>query len=111
MTAGSAAPKKITAIVRTDRLDALERRLKTAGVPGITVDAVKGYGEFPEFAHTDWLSRHARIEIVADGGEAPWIVDIILEIGHTGMPGDGIVYVEPVAEVHRIRDRHFVKAG
>ncbi len=38
--------KKITAIVRRDMPEQAENRLKSLGVPGITVTAVKGYGEY-----------------------------------------------------------------
>ena len=38
--------KKITAIIRSDQLEDVENRLKSLDVPGITVDHVKGYGEY-----------------------------------------------------------------
>ena len=104
MTPDAGALRKITAIVRTDRVEQLEKRLRRSGVPGMTIDDVKGYGEYPELIDLTWLARHARIEIVVKESEVPRIVDIVLEETHTGLPGDGIVYVEAVAEVHRIRD-------
>jgi nitrogen regulatory protein P-II 1 len=98
--------KKITAIVRSDQLEDVENRLKGPDVPGISVDQVKGYGEYVNFFARDWMSRYARIEIVADGRQARRIANLIMEVVHTGTRGDGIVYVVPIEEVYRIRDRH-----
>jgi nitrogen regulatory protein PII len=98
--------KKITAIIRSDQLEDVENRLRGPDVPGITVDQVKGYGEYANFFARDWMSRCARIEIVADGRQARRIANVIMDVVHTGARGDGIVYITPVEEVYRIRDRH-----
>lgn len=111
MTAGSGALRKITAIIRNDRVDDLEKQLRRSGVPGVSVDDVKGYGEYPDLICSDWLSRHTRVEIVVDESQVPRIADMIIEAAHTGLPGDGIVYVEPVTAVYRIRDRHHAKSA
>ena len=71
--------KKITAIIRSDRLEDVENRLKGPDTPGITVDHVKGYGEYANFFARDWTSRYARIEIVADEQQARSIADAIAE--------------------------------
>ncbi len=98
--------KKITAIIRSDLLEEVENRLKGPIIPGITVDHVKGYGEDANFLERDWMSRYARVEIVVDERRVAEIVDAIVEVAHTGTPGDGIVYVVPVDQLERIRDRH-----
>jgi nitrogen regulatory protein PII len=43
--------KKITAIIRSDQLEDVEHRLKGPGIPGISVDHVKGYGAYVNFMH------------------------------------------------------------
>ena len=83
--------KKITAIIRSDQLEALENRFKGPDLPGITVDHVQGYGEYANFFAKDWMSRYARVEI-------------------TGTRGDGFVYVVPVEQLQRIRDRHTARS-
>jgi len=103
--------KKITAIIRSDQLEDLEERLKGPGVPGVTVEHVKGYGEYANFFARDWMSRYARLEIVTDERQASNIVKAIAEVVHTGTPGDGIVYVVPVEQLHRIRDRHTARSA
>lgn len=100
--------KKITAIVRCDQLEDVENRLKGPMIPGISVDHVKGYGEYANFMARDWMSRYARIEIIVEKRRAQQIIDAIVDVVHTGTPGDGIVYVAPIEEVTRIRDRHRV---
>jgi len=102
--------KKITAIIRHNQLQAVENRLKGANLPGMTVDDVRGYGEYVDFFSTDWMSRYARLEIVIDGHRVLEIADAISEVVHTGAEGDGFVYVVPVDRVYRTRDRHLEKS-
>ena len=97
--------KKVTAIVRTDILEDVERHLRQLGVPGLTVWRVKGFGEYANFFTPDWTSACARIEIFTDAAQAQQIVDTILQAAHTGTAGDGIVAVIPVDGLFRIRDR------
>lgn len=96
--------KKVTAIVRNEMLERVEQRLRDAGVEGISVTRVKGFGEYANFFSRDWLSEHARIEIYTEATEASRLVEIICRAGHTGTAGDGLVVVLPVDELHRIRD-------
>lgn len=103
--------KKVTAIIRSDQLEDLEDRLKGSGIPGVTVEHVKGYGECANFYARDWMSRYARLEIVTDDRQARNIVNAIAEVVHTGTPGDGIVYVVPVEQLQRIRDRHTARSA
>ena len=79
--------KKITAIIRSDQLDELEEGLKGPDIPGITVDHIQGYGEHANFFAKDWMSRYARVEIVADDRDARRIVNAIAEVVHTGTRG------------------------
>ena len=94
-----------------DQLEELEERFKGPDLPGITVDHVHGYGEYANFFAKDWMSRYARVEIVADVRQARRIVDVITDVVHTGTRGDGIVYVVPVEQLHRIRDRHTARSA
>jgi nitrogen regulatory protein P-II 1 len=101
--------RKITAIVRSDCLEKVERRLQVAGVPGISVTQVKGFGEYANFFSRDWMVRHARIEIFTTAERADAIVTSILETACSGTPGDGMVAVLPVEVIYRVRTR--AKAG
>ncbi len=101
---------KITAIICTDRLECLEQNLKKKGVRGVTVSKVKGYGEYTNFFGKDWLSANAKIEIFSIADRKDLIVSTIIECAHTGGSGDGIVAVESVESIYRIRTRDLVTA-
>ncbi len=95
--------RKVTAIVRMNCLERVERRLQDLLVPGITVTKVKGYGEYEDFFARDWMTEHARIEIFLRRERAEEIARAIVDAAHTGVAGDGIVVVLPVESIYRIR--------
>jgi len=97
--------RKVTAIIRRDVLEKVERKLQEMGVRGISVTRVKGYGEYADFYSRDWLVSHARIEIFTTESQADVIAKAIMEVAHVGLEGDGVVAVLPVEKLYRIRTR------
>lgn len=97
--------RKVTAIFRSDRLKAVEDRLRGLAVPGISVTRVKGFGEYANFYTSDWLCTHVRIEVFIIKSKADEIAEAIIETAHTGVEGDGIVAVLPVESVYHIRTK------
>ena len=97
--------RKVTAIIRMDVLEKVERKLQEIGVNGISVSEVKGYGEYADFYARDWMVSHARIEIFTHESRADTIAQAIMETAHVGLEGDGIVAVLPVAKLYRIRTK------
>lgn len=97
--------RKVTAIFRPDRLEAVEDRLRNLGVAGVSVTKVKGFGEYANFYQPDWLSTHVRIEVFTGKLNADEIAEAIMEAAHTGIEGDGIVAVLPVESVYHIRTK------
>lgn len=95
--------RKVTAIIRLDRADQVEHRLKSIGVPGMSCTHVKGYGEYADFYSSDWKVEHARVEIFVTATQVKEIVDAILEEAGTGTSGDGIIAVLPVEHLYHIR--------
>ena len=95
--------KKVVAIIRTDRLEQVENRLKKIRVRGISITKGKGYGEYANFFTSDWFSAHARLEIYCKVSRTDEIVKVIMDACHSGMAGDGLVAVIPVEKVYRIR--------
>lgn len=91
--------KKITAVVRCTELADVERALQEAGVKGLMMTHVRGYGEHANFYRDDWTVKHARMEIFLDVGEVARVVSII-----KGAACSGIVAVLPVEEFHHIRE-------
>ncbi len=103
------AIQKVHAIVRHSYLETVEEALVKANIRGISVTAVKGYGDYKNFFKPDWKVPYSRIEIFT--ARAQEVADIIVESAHTGMAGDGIVAISPVDKLVRIRDRREVIKG
>jgi len=97
--------RKVTAIFRPNRLEAVEDRLRGLGVAGISVTRVKGFGEYANFYEPDWLCTHVRIEVFTSKLKADEIAEAIMEAAHTGIEGDGIVAILPVESVYHIRTK------
>jgi len=102
--------KKIEAIIKPFKLDAVKEALQHFGVKGLTVSEVKGFGR--QKGHTE-LYRGAeyvvdflpklRIEIVLDDGRVAEAVEIIEKAARSGRIGDGKIFVHSVEDVVRIR--------
>jgi nitrogen regulatory protein P-II 1 len=102
--------KLITAIVKPFKLDDVKAALKDAGVAGMTVTEVQGFGR--QGGHTevyrgaeytvDFVPK-VRLEAVVDDGDADRVADIIVEAARTGKIGDGKVWVTEVDRLVRIR--------
>ena len=97
--------RKVTAIIRSNALEKVEKRLQELGVPGISVTRVKGYGEYENFYSRDWMTTHARVEIFIPAQRADEIAQVIMDAACSGISGDGIVVVLPVEKVYKIRHR------
>ena len=102
--------KLITAIIKPFKLDDVKAALKSAGVVGMTVTEVRGFGRQGGHTETyrgseyqiDFVPK-AKLEIVVDDSVADGIVDAITAAGQTGKIGDGKVFVVPLEQVVRIR--------
>ncbi len=97
--------KKVVAIVRGSVLEAVEDRLRQSGVKGISVSPIKGYGEYANLFKDDRMVTHAKIEIFIEQSMVDDIVAAIMETAHLGIAGDGIVAVQPVERLYRIRTK------
>ena len=102
--------KKISAIVRPEKLEPLKEALFQANVSGMTISQVQGCGNqhgWKEYYRgTEVLLNmvpKVKFEIVVDDADAPRLVDLIAEVARTGEVGDGKIFVFPVEAVVRIR--------
>jgi nitrogen regulatory protein P-II 1 len=106
----SRAMKKIEAIIKPFKLDEVKEALAAAGVEGMTVSEVKGFGR--QKGHTeiyrgneytvDFLPK-IKLEIVVADSVVQSAVDAIVKAAKTGKIGDGKVFVSSVEDVLRIR--------
>ncbi len=99
---------KITALIRVECLATVERALKDHGVSGVSISRVKGYGEYTDFFSHDWMSTHARMEVITDAARATDLVGVILDAACSGTKGDGLVAVAPIDRVWRVRTKTVV---
>ncbi len=102
--------KLVTAIIKPFKLDDVREALVEAGVNGITVTEVKGYGR--QKGHTE-LYRGAeyvvdflpkiKVEVAIDNAMKEAVIDAIISAANTGKIGDGKIFVSDLDEVIRIR--------
>jgi len=102
--------KLITAIVKPFKLDDVKTALKDAGVTGMTVTEVQGFGR--QSGHTevyrgaeytiDFVPK-VRIEVLTDVTDAERVADTIAAAARTGKIGDGKIWITDVDRVMRIR--------
>ncbi len=102
--------KKIQAIIRPFKLDEVKIALVDAGVIGMTVSEVRGFGRqkgqterYRGSEYTVEFLQKIQIEIVSEDKQADMVVDKIIAATRTGEFGDGKIFVSPVEEVIRIR--------
>jgi nitrogen regulatory protein PII len=103
--------KLIIAYIRVDRGANVMRELHKAGVGGITAYAVRGMsGETSTFLYSkrpfevNHLPESIKLEVVCPEESIDKIVRILAQTARTGNPGDGIIVVQDVERVVRIRD-------
>ena len=102
--------KQVVAIIKPFKLDDVRESLGEAGVAGMTVCEVKGFGR--QKGHTE-LYRGAeyvvdfvpkmKIEVVVDDDAVERVIEAINNAARTGKIGDGKIFVSTVEQAVRIR--------
>ncbi len=102
--------KLITAIIKPFKLDDVKDALREAGVEGLTVSEVRGFGR--QGGHTETYRGteykiefvpKVRVEIVVGDDLVDRVVDAIATSARTGKIGDGKIWVSSVDSIVRIR--------
>ena len=102
--------KKLEAIVRHYKLEDVKTALTTAGVQGMTVSEVRGFGRQRGHKETyrgaeytvDFMPK-VKVEAVVDDATTEAAVNAICESARTGQVGDGKIFVSSLEQVVRIR--------
>ena len=102
--------KLITAIIKPFVLDDVKSALKAAGVLGLTVSEVKGFGRQGGHTETyrgaeyriDFVPK-VKVETVVDDAAVDQVVDAIVSAARTDKIGDGKIWVTDVGSLVRIR--------
>ncbi|MGP3697265.1 P-II family nitrogen regulator [Rhodobacter sp. NSM] len=102
--------KKIEAIIKPFKLDEVKEALQAAGVQGLSVTEVKGFGR--QKGHTelyrgaeyvvDFLPK-VKIEVVIADDMVETAVEAIVSAARTDKIGDGKIFISPVEQAIRIR--------
>ncbi|MEB3243051.1 MAG: P-II family nitrogen regulator [Cyanobacteriota bacterium] len=102
--------KKIEAIIRPFKLEDVKIALVNAGIVGMTVSEVRGFGRqkgqverYRGSEFTVEFLQKLKLEIVVDDNQVSTVVDAIQEAARTGEIGDGKIFISPVEAVIRIR--------
>ena len=103
--------KKVEAIVREEKLDAVKTALEERGFIGLTVTEVKGRGQQKGLClqwrvgeyRVDLLPK-VKIEMVVADSRAEEVLRTLSQAARTGKIGDGKIFVYEVLEAVRIRN-------
>jgi nitrogen regulatory protein P-II 1 len=102
--------KKIEAVIKPFKLNEVKEALQKAGIQGMTVSEVKGFGR--QKGHTelyrgaeyvvDFLPK-VKLEVIVPDNLLQPAIDAVTQAAKTGRIGDGKIFVSTVQEVIRIR--------
>ena len=102
--------KLVSAIIKPFKLQEVREALVEAGIEGLTITEVKGYGR--QKGHTE-MYRGAeysvdtlpkiKLEILVDDENLQAVTDVVTKTANTGKIGDGKIFITTINEVIRIR--------
>ena len=100
----------VTAVIKPHMLESVKDALRGAGVAGLTVTEVKGFGRQGGHTETyrgaeyqiDFVPK-VKIEILCESSDAEKIAELIASSARTGKIGDGKIWIAPVDRAVRIR--------
>ena len=102
--------KLVIAIIKPFKLDEVREALSAAGVQGMTVSEVKGFGRqkgqteiYRGAEYTTNMVPKIKIEVVVEDAQLSAVIETIQQAAHTGSIGDGKIFVTEVGQAVRIR--------
>jgi nitrogen regulatory protein PII len=102
--------KKVEAIIRPFKLEDVKLALVNAGIVGMTVSEVRGFGRqkgqverYRGSEFTVEFLQKLKLEIVVDDAQVDTVIGAIQDAARTGEIGDGKIFISPVDSVIRIR--------
>lgn len=102
--------KMVVAIIKTFKLDALKDAILKAGIHGMTIKEVMGFGQqkghIENYRGSSYEVRFipkVKVEVAVPDEKLDEIVDVIRQTARTGEIGDGKVFIYPLEDVIRIR--------
>jgi nitrogen regulatory protein P-II 2 len=102
--------KLVTAIIKPFKLEEVRDALSAAGIHGMTITEVKGYGRqkghkeiYRGAEYTVNFLPKVRIDVAVDDGQVDKVIEVITSAAKTGQIGDGKIFVTPIERAVRIR--------
>jgi nitrogen regulatory protein P-II 1 len=103
-------PHLVTAIVKPFKLEEVKEALRGAGILGLTVTEVQGYGRQGGKSETfrgseykiDFVPK-VKLEIIVDSADTDKVIDIVMANARTGKIGDGKVWAVSLDRLLRVR--------
>ncbi len=102
--------KKIEAVIRPFKLDEVKIALVNAGIVGMTVSEVRGFGRqkgqterYRGSEYTVEFLQKLKVEIVVEDDLVDTVVEKLIAAARTGEIGDGKIFITPVEKTIRIR--------
>jgi nitrogen regulatory protein P-II 1 len=102
--------KRVSAIVRPEKLEELKDAVNASGMNGMTVYQVQGCGNqrgWKEYVRGNEVMLNmipkVKVELVVNDEQVEPLIDLICSVARTGEVGDGKIFVYPVEECVRIR--------
>lgn len=102
--------KKIEAVIRPEKLDAVKAALDSAGYPGMMLTRIEGHGkqkglmqQFRGRSYKVEMLPKYKIEVVCADGDCSKLAEAIINAARTGEVGDGKIFVSDISDVVRIR--------
>jgi len=102
--------KRVEAIIKPFKLEDVKDALSDAGITGMTVSDVKGYGRQQGHSElyrgaeyiVDFLPK-IKIDLIVAEDDVDQVVQLIINSAKTGKIGDGKIFVSPIEKIIRIR--------
>ena len=102
--------KKIEAILRHHKLEAIRDALVAKGHHGMTVTEVRGFGRQKGHTETYRGAEYAiefvpkvKIEVAVTDDNVAEVIGTLVEVGRTGEVGDGKIFVTEIVDAVRVR--------
>ena len=102
--------KLISAIIKPHMLDSVRDALSKAGIQGLTVIEVKGFGRqkghkevYRGAEYTVDFVPKVKIEVICADDNVQAVIDTIMRTAQTGQIGDGKIFVADLNDIIRIR--------
>jgi nitrogen regulatory protein PII len=104
----------VTAIIKPFKLEEVKEALRSAGIMGLTVSEVQGYGRQGGKSETwrgseykvDFVPK-VKIEVLVDSSDVDKVIDMIALNARTGQIGDGKIWAADLDRLMRVRTGEF----